>query len=149
MEFPELKRNATVFSEEWKPSAVLVEDRASGQSLIQELRAGTRLPILPVKVDTDKLTRAQAVTPLIEAGRVYLPDSTPWVADFIEELAVFPHGTHDDVVDSVTQALNYLREEPKPTFKIGNTHHKGADKEALWEKALRGEPLSEAEIDRM
>ena len=69
-------------------------------------------PAFTIKVDTDKLARAQSVTPLIEAGRVFLAESAPWLND---ELAAFPKGTHDDCVDSVTQALNYLRHEPQDT----------------------------------
>jgi len=115
VEFPELKRRMSWLADQWKPSQILIEDRASGQSLIQELRHSTRLPIIPIKVDTDKLARAQSVTPLIEAGRVFLPESAPWLNDFIDELAAFPKGTHDDCVDSVTQALNYLRHEPVDT----------------------------------
>ena len=154
VEFPELKRKVTMFSEEWNPEAILVEDRASGQSLIQELQAGSRLPILPVKVDTDKISRAQAVTPLIESGRVYLPESAPWLADFLDELSSFPKGTHDDIVDSLTQALNYLKEKPAPGFFIlgssdGEEENPDMDKEVLWEKAVRGEPLSEREIDAL
>ena len=62
-------------------------------------------------MDRDKLARSQAVTPLIEAGKVFLPESAPWLADFLDELAAFPTGVHDDIVDSVTQALNYLRHQ--------------------------------------
>jgi predicted phage terminase large subunit-like protein len=51
----------------------------SGQSLIQELKRDTRLPIMPIKVDSDKLSRAYAVTPSIETGRVFLPESAPWL----------------------------------------------------------------------
>jgi predicted phage terminase large subunit-like protein len=81
---------------------------ASQQSLIQELRI-TNLPILPVKADSDKISRTQAVTPLIESGRVFLPQAAGWLADFLDELAAFPNAAHDDQVDSVIQALNYLR----------------------------------------
>ena len=102
VEFPELKRRMAWLAEQWKPSQILVEDRASGQSLIQELRHSTRLPITAVKVDTDKMSRAQSVTPLVEAGKVFLPESAPWLSDFIDELAAFPKGTHDDCVDSTT-----------------------------------------------
>ena len=54
-----------------------------------------------------KVARAAAVSPLIEAGNVYLPhpDYAPWVGDFIEECAAFPNGAHDDQVDAMTQAL--------------------------------------------
>lgn len=108
-EFPRLKAALTALAAEWRPNALLVEDRASGQSLIQELRSETSLPVLPVRIDSDKVTRAQAVTPMIEAGRVFIPAEAPWLADFLGELGSFPAAPHDDQVDSVTQALNYLR----------------------------------------
>lgn len=115
VEFPELKKRMRWLAEQWKPTQILVEDRASGQSLIQELRYSTCLPITAIKVDTDKMSRAQSVTPLIEVGRVFLPESAPWLNDFVDELAAFPKGTHDDCVDSVTQALNHLRHQPLDT----------------------------------
>lgn len=111
VEFPELKRQLSSQAEQWKPHAILVEDKASGQSLIQELKLATRFPILPVKVDSDKRARAEAVTPMFEAGRIFVPESAPWLQDYLDELAVFPAGVHDDAVDSTTQALNYLREQ--------------------------------------
>jgi predicted phage terminase large subunit-like protein len=114
VEFPELKRVVALQADEWLPNAILVEDKASGQSLIQELKLATRFPILAIKVDSDKVTRAEAVTPLIEAGRVYLPESAPWLADFIDETAAFPNAAHDDQVDSTTQALNYFRQQGIP-----------------------------------
>jgi predicted phage terminase large subunit-like protein len=92
VEFPELKRVLASLAEQWNPNAILVEDKASGQSLIQELKLSTALPVIPFKVDSDKQTRAQAVTPLMEAGRVFLPESAPWVSDFVEEMACFPNG---------------------------------------------------------
>jgi predicted phage terminase large subunit-like protein len=61
------------------------------------------------------LSRAQSVTRLVEPGKVFLPESAPWLKDFIDELAAFPKGTHDDCVDSLTHALNYLRHEPVET----------------------------------
>ncbi|MGB2899218.1 MAG: phage terminase large subunit [Candidatus Acidiferrum sp.] len=109
---------------------------------------------MPVRPDSDKQTRAQAVTPLMEAGKIFLPDSAPWVSDFIEEMACFPNGIHDDVVDATTQALNYLREEPLlPSISLGysmfGSNSGELDKEALWEKAMLGYPLSEEEFDRL
>jgi predicted phage terminase large subunit-like protein len=157
-EFPELKRVMISLSEQWKPMAILVEDRASGQSLIQELKTSTALPIIPVKVDTDKQTRAQAVTPLMEAGKIFLPEpeSAPWVSDFVEEMACFPNGVYDDVVDSTTQALNYLRQESFTADPELNRLMLGLkdsqellDKEELWRKARLGYPMSPDEIARM
>jgi predicted phage terminase large subunit-like protein len=112
VEFPELKRRMHSFAAEWCPTQILVEDKASGQSLIQELKYASALPIIPIRVGTDKATRAAAVTGAIEAGRVLLPESAPWLNDYIDELAAFPHGVHDDAVDSTTQAINYLRHVP-------------------------------------
>lgn len=108
VEFPDLKRMVSSFKAEHHPQTILVEDKASGQSLIQELQRDTVLPIIPVKVDKDKVARAFAVTPLIEAGRVFLPEGAPWLADFVASLAAFPNAAHDDDVDSTTQALAYL-----------------------------------------
>jgi len=109
VEFPRLKQMLATLAGERKPNAILVEDRASGQSRIQELKSATPLPALPVKADSDKVARAQAVTPLVEAGKVFLPAGAAWLDDYIGELAAFPNGVHDDAVDSTTQALNHLR----------------------------------------
>ena len=108
-EFPELKRQAVALAEIWRPNAVLIEDAASGQSLIQALKAETRLPILPVKPLGDKVARAPAVSPLVESGRVCLPESAAWLADFLDEVSSFPAAPHDDQVDAFTQALGYMR----------------------------------------
>lgn len=115
VEFPALKRMVvSKAAQQWgglSPSAILVEDKASGQSLIQELRTGTRLSIVAIKVETDKVSRAYAVTPVIESKRVYLPEGAPWAADYVASLASFPNAAHDDDVDSTTQALAYLTRE--------------------------------------
>ena len=114
VEFPELKRIAQSLYARDTPDIVIVEDKASGQSLIQELQRNTRIPVLPIKVDRDKVARAYAATPLIESGRVYLPENAPWLFDYIEELSSFPKAAHDDQVDSTTQALSYMRADPVP-----------------------------------
>lgn len=148
VEFPDLKRKLTELASAWKPSAILVEDAASGQSLIQELRS-TWLPILPIKPDGDKVSRAHAITPLMESGRVYLPESAHWLMDYLDELAAFPVGVHDDAVDSTTQALNYFRERPGGIVQVGIIHTEESERELLWERAMMGEPMSEAEIAKM
>lgn len=119
VEFPELKRAVIALAARDRPRSIIVEDKASGQSLIQELKKDTALPVLPIKVDADKVTRANAITPSIEAGRVFLPESAPWLADFVEELAEFPNGSFDDQVDSVSQALNYLRQRNQSAIIMG------------------------------
>ncbi len=108
MEYPELKSVAQSYAAKWCPHSVLVEDTAAGQSLIQELKRDTRLPIVPISVDRDKVSRAHAVTPLLEAGRFMLPEGEAWTSDFVDSLASFPNGLHDDDVDAFTQGANYL-----------------------------------------
>jgi predicted phage terminase large subunit-like protein len=114
VEFADLKRRVVELYEMWHSDAVLVEDAASGQSLIQELRAGTMLPLKPIKPDRDKYSRVAAVCPTLEARRLILPEVAWWREDFIAELTAFPAGAHDDWVDAVAQALNYLRGSSEP-----------------------------------
>lgn len=109
VEFPELKRTAVALYERDHPSAVLIEDSASGQSLLQELTRETKMPLIAVKVDRDKIARTNAVTPLIESGRVFLPEAAPWLYELVEEWVAFPGGEHDDQVDPMTQGLVYLQ----------------------------------------
>jgi predicted phage terminase large subunit-like protein len=94
----------------WGPEVVVVEDAAAGQSAIQELKRTTGLPIVPVKPQGSKLARAESVSPLFEAERVFFPaDESRWRDELIEELASFPSGRHDDQVDGLVYALDRLR----------------------------------------
>jgi predicted phage terminase large subunit-like protein len=90
----------------------LVEDRANGTAIIDTLRDHIS-GLKPVNPTVSKEARARAVTPEIESGNVYLPlPSDPgneWVQDLLSELRNFPHDASDDQVDSLTQALSYLR----------------------------------------
>lgn len=113
-EFPELKRAMVSQHAKWKAHSVVIEDTAAGQSLIQELRRNTRMPLVAVKADRDKVTRAHAVTPTHEAGLCYLPEDEPWVADFEDELAGFPGAAHDDQVDAFVHAMTYALNHSAP-----------------------------------
>ena len=106
--FPDLIRAVKMAYSKHNPNIVLIEDASSGISLIQSLQEETTFPIHAVKVDTDKIARANAVSPTIEAGNVYLPENAPWVADFLDEIEHFPNGVHDDQVDVLTQLLSYF-----------------------------------------
>lgn len=106
VEYPDLKRAVISIAERFKPHEVLIEDKASGQSLIQELRRGTNLPIKAIQVDKDKVARANASVGFIEAGKLFLPESVPWVLDYVDNMAAFPNGAHDDDVDATTQYLS-------------------------------------------
>jgi predicted phage terminase large subunit-like protein len=110
VEFPELRQMVKALVKQWRPAATLVEDSASGQPLIQELKRNPELQIVPVRPKGDKVSRAHSITPLIESGAVLVPGSSPWRDMYLEELQSFPNGVHDDLVDSTTQALLYLRD---------------------------------------
>lgn len=93
--------------------AILVEDKGSGQSAIQTLRAETKLPIIGVPAVGSKEARFDDVTPLFQSGRIWLPDDSllaPWLDDWIDEHIHFPRGAHDDTVDTSAYALAYLRD---------------------------------------
>jgi predicted phage terminase large subunit-like protein len=110
MDYPTLKKRVIDFSERDKPHVVLIEDKASGQSLIQELRSATQIPVKAIEPDGDKLTRALAVSDMIESGLVHVPERAPWLLDYELELTTFPtKGAHDDQVDSTTQFLAWAR----------------------------------------
>ena len=108
MEYPELKRAVMAAYAKWNPSAVIIEDTAAGQSVIQELKRETRVPVLPWPADKDKVSRANAITPQHEAGLLYLPEGAGWVMDFVDECSSFPNGAHDDQVDALTIGMGYL-----------------------------------------
>jgi predicted phage terminase large subunit-like protein len=112
--YPDLKLKTKTMADARRPTAVLVEDKASGQSLIQDLERETSLPIVAIKVDTDKVSRAHAVVPTWEAGRIFVPEGADWVDDFLDQLYGFPKLVHDDDVDAFTQGINYLRAAAGP-----------------------------------
>lgn len=112
VEFPQLLVAAKALYHKENPNIVLVEDKASGQSLIQTLRQETPIPIKAITVDKDKVARANAITPLIESGCVFLPEEADWLADFLDEHVAFPNSEHDDQVDTTTQALGYMKKKP-------------------------------------
>lgn len=109
MSFTETLRAIRSLSAKW-PQAVrkLVEDKANGTAVIDVLRK--EIPgLIPVEPEGGKIVRANAVTAVVEAGNVFLPDPSiaPWVHDFVEEHTTFPNGANDDQVDAQTQANTY------------------------------------------
>jgi predicted phage terminase large subunit-like protein len=108
VEYPDLKRAIINAATVHKPRAIFIEDKASGQSVLQDLRVNTALPIVPFSVGGSKEGRADAVTPFFEAGKVLLPSMAPWLDDFIDEHIAFPNGAHDDMVDTTSMSLREL-----------------------------------------
>lgn len=85
-----------------------VEDTANGPAIISSLRKEIS-GIIAVKPDGDKVSRAHAVAPMLEAGNVHLPAAREWAEDFIAECTKFPNGKNDDRVDALSQGLNRMR----------------------------------------
>jgi predicted phage terminase large subunit-like protein len=97
--------------------SLLIEDKASGQSLIQELKRSTRIPIIPYTPKGDKTIRFSTVTNVIESGRIFVPRQSKWIVDYQTQLIQFPLGRNDDMVDSTSQFLDYIQ---KPKLKKAN-----------------------------
>jgi predicted phage terminase large subunit-like protein len=132
-EYPDLKRRLIALNNKWRGHglrAFYVEDKASGQSIIQDLKRESGLAIVPYKVTFDKVARVNSILPLIEGGRVHLPDEAPWLDNFVEECVTFPNGTNDDQVDALSIVLDVLA-------RTGITHQ--------WESLdqVSGSPLTQ------
>jgi predicted phage terminase large subunit-like protein len=111
-DFPELKRIAREEYKAWNPDNVLIEAKATGITLQQELRR-VGIPVTMYspggrRAGQDKVARANSIAPILESGMVWAPE-TEWADELIEECAAFPNGDHDDMVDSTTQALMRFR----------------------------------------
>lgn len=108
VEFPDLKQEAIGHHNDWNPDATLIEKKASGHSLIQELRRAG-VPIRAVIPGTkDKVARAHFVSDILKSGRIwYIPRN--WAYEVIHQCAKFPTGEHDDLVDTVVMLLAYIR----------------------------------------
>lgn len=107
--FPDLRRAALELADLYQPTHILVEDKGSGQSLIQELREQAPFGIVAIEPVGDKVSRMIGATGVIEDGKVLLPETASWMQAYEGELAVFPLAPHDDQVDSTSQFLNWMR----------------------------------------
>jgi len=108
-EYPELRRIAQELYRDFRPDVCIIERKASGQSLIQDMRRAG-LPVLDYLPDKDKVARVYASTPMMEAGRVWLPKNKIWADDLFSECMSFPNGSHDDQVDCLTMAIHYMKD---------------------------------------
>lgn len=123
MGYPALKARVI---EEWKSAygetarrsdTILVEQKASGQSILQDLRQAG-IPARPYNPGkADKMVRAHTIAPILDAELIYIPESTKnkgqfvtWALPLLKEIEVFPNGAHDDMVDTLTQAIIYLKD---------------------------------------
>ncbi len=115
-EFPDLERALKSLCEKWNPGAVLIEDKSSGTPLIQRMRL-ERWPIIGINPQADKVSRLKGVSPMIEAGLLFLPESAPWLPEFEAEMITFPNATHDDQTDAASQYLGWTADPDAPFFE--------------------------------
>lgn len=106
--FPKLREIAMDTYDRHKPDYVVIEKRASGQSLIQEFRKAD-IPVIEYNPDRDKVSRAHTVTGILSQHRVWVPQRS-WTAPFMDEVVAFPNGEHDDQVDAFVMGLIFLRD---------------------------------------
>jgi len=119
MESPDLKRAVHDQAQMFAATVILIEDKASGTQLIQELiRDGLR-GVTPYAPEHDKIMRMHAQTATIENGFVYLPREAPWLPEYLHELTTFPGAKYDDQADSTSQALAWLNQAPPEPGMLG------------------------------
>ena len=108
LEYPDLQRTVLQHHHRWRHVAsnyaLLIENKGSGLSLIQDLRR-EEIYAIGVDPDGDKILRMAAQTAPIEAGAVYRPTQAPWLDEFKKEILSFPLSKHDDQIDALSQAL--------------------------------------------
>jgi hypothetical protein len=93
---------------------LLIEDKASGTQLIQELITDGCHGVTRYEPTEEKTMRLHAQTAIIESGFVHIPETAPWLAEYLHEMTVFPKGKHDDQVDSTAQFLDWFK-RPSPS----------------------------------
>ena len=128
--YPELKQKVIEMNEFWHPHGVLIEDKSSGESLIQELSSGVLLPsgktvtvpVIAIQPEAAKILRLDAQTPTIEAGVLALPDANKlhysWLTYLEECLGHFPSPNSWDELDMISQFLKYIREDGGHAFNV-------------------------------
>ena len=119
MEYPELKRAVREQCQAFEASVVLIEDKASGTQLIQELIADGLHAVTRYQPQSDKIMRMHAQTAMIENGFVHLPKEAGWLAEYLHEVTAFPRGRHDDQADSTAQLLDWFKRGNGPSSNAG------------------------------
>lgn len=114
--YPELKKKITYYNAKYRPRYILIEDHASGSSLIQDLRYEGIESIIPIRQKNDKITRFASIMSLLQSGRVLLPKKDI----IIREITEFPHSKHDDIVDSISQFLQFMKERMRKEIRVRN-----------------------------
>jgi predicted phage terminase large subunit-like protein len=145
MEYPELKRAVREQCEAFEASVVLIEDKASGTQLIQEMIQEGLHAVTRYQPQSDKIMRMHAQTAMIENGFVHLPKEAAWLAEYLHELTAFPKGKHDDQVDSTAQMLDWFKQAgsgPSSNAGIWHLYKQQYEAQQAGLETPRREPLS-------
>jgi predicted phage terminase large subunit-like protein len=118
LDFPGLAKKIQRLAQRDNPTKIIIESAGGGQAMLQQLVSSTNLPVAGRMPKGDKQARLEAVSVLIESGRVLLPASADWLECFLAEICGFPGGAYDDQVDSMTQALMELNAPGLPVLTV-------------------------------
>lgn len=123
LEYPELRKMVQAFYNKHPSAEVLVEDKASGQQIVQDFKRLGNMPVIPVVPGKDmpktKEERMRLVSPSFEAGKVFIPEDAKFFADFVSEVVYFPSVKHDDICDAMTQYLaRKLNSQRRPNIRV-------------------------------
>jgi len=129
LEYPALKRAVREQQDLFNADEILIEDKASGTQLIQELISENCHGVTRYEPTCDKIMRLHAQTALIENGFVHIPETASWLDAYLHEMTVFPNSKHDDQVDSTAQFLEW--------FKRGSSFHRHMEFLRLWDEAIQ------------
>jgi len=108
--YPEAKKQVSIEASDFKPHNILIEDASAGQQILQEL-SGPMLPLKAIHPLNDKVLRANQASPVFESRNVYFPINE-WIKKVCDQLCGFPNAKYDDIVDSISQFINWARENP-------------------------------------
>lgn len=116
LNYPDLRRTVKQQAESYSVKNILIEDKASGTQLIQDLIADGVHGVTRYEPKMEKVMRMHSVTSTIANGFVHIPEQASWLAEYLHEMAVFPNGRFDDQVDSTSQVLDWLKEQTSKPF---------------------------------
>jgi predicted phage terminase large subunit-like protein len=129
LDYPSLKRRVVETRQRHNAHDVVIEDKGSGTSLIQDLKREGAVRPIAFMPEGDKLTRMSAQSAKIEAGQVHLPRQASWLGDFKTELMAFPRGRHDDQVDSLSQFLTWIEQRRSRRKRSGYLFHPSSSRQ--------------------
>jgi predicted phage terminase large subunit-like protein len=122
LEFPELAKLVCAHAHRFRATAILIEDKVSGTSLIQTAKRNGVQGVVAVKPSSDKVSRMYGQTPKLEFGSLYLPRIAPGRDNFIEEYLAFPKCKYDDQIDALSQFLEWRVNREDAVFEFDFGH---------------------------